>query len=274
MRYIYKTIYSLGLHIGNHSFLTKTENYKFLIGYRKGISIIDVNLLYYQIKKSVLFLNKIGELNGFLLFYYSNIDRCPFYLKLFLLNAIYYSNNHGFIHSKWTYGLLSNSFTHMRYLISNLFYLDVKGGTNFTQKDKKIKKKYKAPIHVGYDIVKLLYRILFFTLSKRLDGMEWLETLESVKNYWRLLDFFKYYSFIKSHPDCFICLNNTNIYNPILEAQYLKIPSVLVTSDSANTNNSSYLVMSGNKSNITNVFYVMLFLFSYQIGKYKKYNSI
>jgi len=101
MNYIYKTIYSLGLHIGNHSFLTKTENYKYLIGFRKDISIIDVNTLYYQIKKSVLFLSKIGELNGFLLFYYSNIDRCPFYLKLFLLNIIYYSNNHGYIHNKW-----------------------------------------------------------------------------------------------------------------------------------------------------------------------------
>src|SRR5690554_2172340 len=137
MNYIYKTIYSLGLHIGNHSFLTKTENYKYLIGFRKDISIIDVNTLYYQIKKSVLFLSKIGELNGFLLFYYSNIDRCPFYLKLFLLNIIYYSNNHGYIHNKWTYGLLTNSFTHMRYLISNLFYLDVKSGKSSYFKDKR-----------------------------------------------------------------------------------------------------------------------------------------
>lgn len=274
MKYIHKTIYSLGLHIGSYQFLTKTENYKYLIGFRKGISIIDVNILYYQIKKSMMFLNKMGELNGFLLFYYSNIERCPFHLRLFLLGTIYYLNNHGFIHNKWTYGLLSNSFTHMRRLISNLFFLDVKGGIATSSDRKAIRKKYKIPVHVGYDIVQLLYRVLFFTLNKRLEGMSWSETLNSVRNYWRLLDFFKYYSFKKFHPDCFVCLNDTTIYNPILEAQYLKIPTVLVTSDSVNTNLSSYLVLSNNKSIIVSVFYIMLFLFSYQIGKYKRYSSI
>jgi ribosomal protein S2 len=274
MKYIYNTLYSLGLHLGGYYFLTKTENYKFLIGYRNNISIIDINLLLFQIKKSVLFLNEIGKLNGFLLFYCYNISKHSYYLKLFLLNIIYYNFNQAFLDKQWSYGQLSNSFTQIRRLLTSLFYLDAKTKTRYTKKNKIIKNTNKLITHVRYDVCVLLYRILFFSINKRLKGMTWEETLNSVKDYWRFFNFFKYYSFLKNHPDCFICLNDSNILNPLFEAQYLNIPTVFVASDMINTNISSYLIVSNSKSNIISIFYVILFLFSYQAGIFTKYKSI
>lgn len=274
MKYIYKTLYSLGLHIGGYFFLTKPENYKYLLGSRGLFSIIDINTLFYQIKRSVTFLNELGKINGFLLFYYSNIDTCPYYLKMFLLNIIYYNFHHGFLDKKWSYGQLSNSFTQIGNLLSSLFYLDVKKSKKYFRYYKLV-KKMKIPItHINYEITILLYRILFFTINKRLEGMSWLETLDSVKNYWRFFSFFKYYSFLKNYPDCFIFLNKNNIMNPIIESKYMKIPSILITHDSSNTDLSSYLILSNTRSNIVNIFYIVLFLFSFQHGLLHKYKSI
>jgi ribosomal protein S2 len=208
------------------------------------------------------------------LFYCYNISKHSYYLKLFLLNIIYYNFNQAFLDKQWSYGQLSNSFTQIRRLLTSLFYLDAKTKTRYTKKNKIIKNTNKLITHVRYDVCVLLYRILFFSINKRLKGMTWEETLNSVKDYWRFFNFFKYYSFLKNHPDCFICLNDSNILNPLFEAQYLNIPTVFVASDMINTNISSYLIVSNSKSNIISIFYVILFLFSYQAGIFTKYKSI
>jgi hypothetical protein len=227
------------------------------VGIRYNVTIFDIQLLMYQIRNSLFFVRQLGYNNALLLLYHSNIVNFPIYFKLFLIDLLHLKNQHSFAYKKWSYGQLSNSFTQITKLFEILFYLDV-------SKDKENHDDYST-----YDI---LHRLLFFTLSKRLEGMSWIETFNSVYNYWRFFYFFQYYSLRRLQPDCFIYINTHNLVIPILEAEYLNIPTLLVANDSIDLK-SSYLIVSNNMTYLNSVFYLSLFNSAYRMGKLSLFSN-
>jgi ribosomal protein S2 len=258
MKSIYNLLFSLGLHIGNYNYLSNLESYKYLLGTRNDVAIFDIQILFHQIRYTSLFLGELGKQKAFLLFYHSNIINFPIYLKFFLINLISLRYNQAFLDQKWSFGQLSNSSTQIRILFDSLFYLDTK-----SKKERK---------HV-YSIYELLHRILFFTIYKRLEGVSWDDTFDSVKKYWRLFYFFKYYSFCKVSPDCLLFINTNNLQIPTLEAESINIPTVLVGNNSINLK-SSYLITSNNSSYLVSIFYFVLFLNNYNLGVLDIYKKI
>nr|YP_009118144.1 ribosomal protein S2 [Stachyamoeba lipophora]AJF22909.1 ribosomal protein S2 [Stachyamoeba lipophora] len=252
MNSIFGLLLNLGMHIGSYSHLTKTSNYIYLLGNRKNFSIIDIQSILYQIKRTLFFLKELGKINSFLLFYHSNIQHFPFYFKLFLVHFLNIRYKQGFVDQPWSYGQLSNLFTQIRHLFYTLFYLD----SDLKDNRKKIE----------YSFYNLFHRLLFFTLYKRLTGVSWLSNFNSVKKFWRFFFFFKYYSFCKDFPDSFIYLNGNNSQIPIVEAETMHIPSILVSNTSISSVGSSYFILSNVSSLIITLFYFILFMNSYNYG--------
>jgi ribosomal protein S2 len=258
MKYVFNLFFNLGLHIGTYNYLTLPKSYKYLLGVRNNIAIFDLQQIYYQLRTVNSFLYELGREKAFLLFFNSKIVSLPIYFKLFLLNIVSMQFNHAFVQQKWSYGQLSNSKTQIEMLVSTLFYLDAKGG------------EYSI---IGYSIYDLLYKLLFFTIYKRLEGVSWLDTYNSVRKYWRFFYFFKCYSFSKLLPDALVYINTKNFKVPTLEAESQFVPVVLVGSNAVECY-ASYVITSNNISYLVGLFYFVLFLYSYNYGLASFYKRI
>jgi ribosomal protein S2 len=250
MKFLSTLLTSLGIHIGTYNYLSTPESYKYILGVRNDIAIFDLQQIYYQIRTVNSFLYELGTSKSFLLFFHSKIEELPIYFKLFLLNLISMQHGHSFVEQKWSYGQLSNSVTQLQILLTSLFYLDAAD-------DRDIKASYSL-----YD---LLYRLLFFTIYKRLEGVSWLDTYNSVRKYWRFFYFFKCYSFSKLLPETLVYINASNFQVPTREADSQGIPVVLVGNNSVELV-ASYVVMSNTLSYVVSLFYFVLFLYSYNYG--------
>lgn len=250
MQFLFILLSNLGIHIGTYNYLTNPAAYKYLLGVRNEIAIFDLQKIYYQIKTVNSFLYELGTEKAFLLFFHSKIEELPLYLKLFLINLVNFQYGHAFIEQKWSYGQLSNATTQMHVLLISLFYLDA------ADKDK---------IQASYSFYDLLYRLLFFTIYKRLEGVSWIDTFESVERYWRFFYFFKFYSFNKWLPDTLLYVNTLNFQVPSIEAASKFIPVVLVANNAVQFN-ASYLITSNTISYVVSLFYFALFLNSYRSG--------
>jgi Ribosomal protein S2 len=258
MKYVYKLFFNLGLHIGTYNYLTLPESYKYLLGVRHNIAIFDLQQIYYQLRTINSFLYELGKKKSFLLFFHSKIESLPVYFKLFLINLISMQYNHAFVEQKWSYGQLSNSKTQIDMLVSSLLYLDATGG------------EYSI---IGYSVYDLLYKLLFFTIYKRLEGVSWLDTYNSVRKYWRFFYFFKFYSFNKLLPDALLYVNNKNFKVPTYEAESQSIPVILV-GNNAVVCYASYVVISNNISYLVSLFYFVLFIYSYNCGLSSVYKRL
>ncbi len=258
MKYVYTLFFNLGLHIGTYSYLTLPESYKYLLGVRNNIAIFDLQQIYYQLRTVNSFLYELGRDKAFLLFFHSKIESLPIYFKLFLINIISMQYNHAFVEQKWSYGQLSNAKTQIDMLVSSLLYLDATGG------DYSI---------IGYSVYDLLYKLLFFTIYKRLEGVSWLDTYNSVRKYWRFFYFFKCYSFNKLLPEALLYINNKNFKVPTYEAESQSIPVVLVGNNAVECY-ASYVITSNNTSYLVSLFYFVLFLYSYNYGLASIYKRI
>lgn len=258
MNSIYNLLFSLGLHIGSYNYISNVESYKYMLGTRNDVAIFDAQILFYQIRNVSFFLNELGRHKSFLLFYHSDITNLPLYLRLFLINLISLRYNQAFLDQKWSFGQLSNSVTQVKNLFISLFYLDT---------------KEENEMWYVYDIYTLLHRILFFTIYKRLEGVSWDDTFDSVKKYWRMFYYFKYYSFCKLTPDSLLYINANNLQIPTLEAESINIPTVLVANNTTNLK-SSYLITSNSTSYLAGLFYFILFLHSYNLGLLDLYKKV
>jgi Ribosomal protein S2 len=250
MKFLSTLLSSLGIHIGTYNYLTNPESYKYLLGVRNEIAIFDLQQVYYQIRAVSSFLYELGTSGSFLLFFHSKVEELPIYFKLFLLNLISMQYRHGFVEQKWSYGQLSNATTQIQLLLTSLFYLDAID----TAENK-----------VYYSLYDLLYRLLFFTIYKRLEGVSWLDTYNSVRKYWRFFYFFKCYSFSKLLPETLVYVNTSNFQVPTREADSQSIPVVLVGNNAVDLV-ASYVISSNTVSYVVSLFYLVLFLYSYNYG--------
>lgn len=250
MKFLSLLLRNLGLHIGVYNYLTIPDAYKYLLGIRNEIAIFDLQQIYYQIRTISSFLYELGNEKAFLLFLHSKSDELPIYLKLFLLNLINFQYDHAFVEQKWSYGQLSNATTQIQVVLTSLFYLDAADVDD---------------VRYSYSLYDLLYRLLFFTIYKRLEGVSWLDTYNSVRRYWRFFYFFKCYSFSKLLPESLVYINTSNFKVPIIEAESKSIPVVLVGNNAVELY-ASYVIMSNNISYIISLFYFTLFLYSYNYG--------
>ena len=253
MKFISALLWNLGLHIGTYNYLTTRETFKYILGIRNNIVIIDPQSIYFQLRTSTRFLNELGKQASFLIFFHSRIEFLPMYIKLFLLNLINIQHRQACVEQKWSYGQLSNHETQMKVLLTSLFYLDAGA-----QKNEE-----------GYTMYELFYRLLFFTIYKRLEGISWMDTYDSVKKYWRFFYYFKFYSFTEWLPDSIVYINNKNFNIPIKEAESQSIPVIHIANNSIELN-ASYILISNNTGYLISIFYFVLFIYSYIYG----FNSI
>jgi hypothetical protein len=250
MKLLSTLLSNLGIHIGTYNYLTNPESYKYLLGVRNEIAIFDLQQVYYQIRTISSFLYELGSNRSFLLFFHSKIEELPIYFKLFLLNLISIQNGHAFVEQKWSYGQLSNATTQIQILLTSLFYLDAAETDN---------------VKLSYSLYDLLYRLLFFTIYKRLEGVSWLDTYNSVRKYWRFFYFFKCYSFSQLLPEALLYVNTSNFQVPTREADSQFIPVVLVGHNAVELV-ASYVISSNTISYVVSFFYFVLFLYSYNYG--------
>lgn len=258
MKLLASLLSNLGIHIGTYNYLTLPESYKYILGIRNDVVIFDLQQIYYQIRTVSSFLYELGTAKAFLLFFHSKIEELPIYFKLFLLNLISIQHGHAFVEQKWSYGQLSNAVTQIQILLTSLFYLDAADNSS-TQN--------------SYSLYDLLYRLLFFTIYKRLEGVSWLDTYNSVIRYWRFFYFFKCYSFSKLLPETLVYINTSNFKVPTREADSQSIPVVLVGNNSVELV-ASYVIMSNSISYVVCLFYFVLFIYSYNYGLLNYINSL
>jgi hypothetical protein len=250
-------LWQMGLHIGMYNYLTIPESYKYILGIRNNIAIFDLQQIYHQIRIATSFLYHLGRQYSFLLFTHSTIENMPVYVKLFLIHVINIQQRQAFTELKWSYGQLSNAFTQIQLLLTIIYYLDVKAS--------KKRRRRSIKHSEGYNFYQLMQHLLFFTIYKRLEGVSWLDTYNSVARYWRMFYFFKFYSFLRDIPDALLYINNNNNILPTVEAETSQIPAVVVGSN-AITMHASYVITSNTISYVIGVFYFMLFISSFKYG--------
>ena len=88
-----------------------------------------------------------------------------------------------------------------------------------------------------------------------------------IKKYWRVFSFLRSFSIVYTLADTFICFNPNNNLVPVYEISKLNIPIVgIVDTNTAYASHVTFPIFSNDDSLLLNIFYINLFLNSFNIG--------
>jgi ribosomal protein S2 len=253
---IYKKLIELGLHLGHHKSHLMNASSSYVLGTRRNYAIIDLNLTWLNLTYSLWFLRKLGELKGNLLFYNSGLVESSLFLRMSLVNMLAIENKFSTAVTKWKHGQLSNFYGQAINILYELQF--------------NIKYKSRYPFKFNYSLSNLLYKLLIFYLSNKLESISWAEHQQRYLKYWRFLHQFKYYNNFSHYPDSFFFICPNNKATPAREsvARYLPLITLLDT-NSKHQFCSSYGIPSNDDGYTLTVFYYQIFVNSLMLGHYK-----
>ena len=239
-------LFELGMHIGEHKSKVFNVNSFFLLGVRKNLHIIDLNVTVYFLKNACNFLKNLGSKQSYLFFYYTNLSNLDKRLISFFIFHLYRSN-HSFLFNNWKHGLLSNYNMQASDVLVDLF-----PGKN------SIKSNIK--------FTSLLFKMIYFSFNTREAGMRWFKHLKVIKKYWRFFVFYCFFKNLNSLPDVAIIMNANKMITPVKECNSLKIPVVGVVDSDSKSNFFTYPIPGNDNSFLIAAFLFILFINCYKKG--------
>ena len=204
---ILSILFNLGVHIGHFKQETRNHNQSKMVGYVNHVSIFNIQLTVFYLKRSLFFLKELGSRNGSLLFHSTNLYLFNQNMKQYLVHSIVLRERHSIFLEKWKNGCLSNYKTQVIDLLNLL--------ENF--KNEKNKKYSKRSSPKGYRLnynsgrggffiekkrykyfflywLDFLVQLVFFIKNKKIEGLNWIQEWKRISKFWRFYHYFKFYN--------------------------------------------------------------------------------
>lgn len=207
-------LYSYNMHIGSISFYNSRLSY-YIFGKRYNFYIIDLNKVFFLLKKALFFLDNLALNNGSLLFHYSNYMNLNIIYKCVLL-SICKNSSQQLITYNWIYGSIGNFFFSFFLLIKEITSLWLKRHNYLFNLSKKFNFYYTTNLETDkFESFEYLF-LIKWKLKKYSSQRKkfrwyskwykkWLRSTNTYKFWTFQTNSYKHTNFLKK-----LCLNDIN----------------------------------------------------------------
>lgn len=286
-----EVLFNLGVHIGHLKQENLSSNSSYLVGDLKKVSIINLQLTVYYLKRSLFFLKEMGFLNNSLLFHSTNVHFYNWNLRTYLIHLIVFEEKQSFFFEKWKNGCISNYQSQAIDFINLIDFLSFKKvkKSNFKKKKRSPKgynveieeikwgipsRKKNVVYHYSLNWLDLLIQTVYYMETKKIMGLNWNQEWKRIGKYWRFYYYFKFYNNFTKWPDLLVLINTSNKDSIVSEVNRKKIPILGTLDSNTRGNGLTYYIPSNDDSVLLTLFYFRIFLNSYNKGKIDFFNKL
>lgn len=253
---LHKLLIQLGCHLG-HTASKQIDNRLPVISSNKYIFFNMFHTIS-SLQRASLFIKLLGSFNANLLIHSTQLYKFPIEYRLFYVN-ICTDHRLSIVENKWVYGQISNIITQALKIIEQLFFIQVKSINTTSNKNP--------------NFLDILYRVIFFSHYKKIEGVNWVNHFTKIVKYWRLLHSYKFFKNFRQIPDGLILVNPSNVIAPLREMNLYYVPIISTVDSNQTIKGITYPIYMNDDSILLNFFLLKILVKSYQKGvqgSYKK----
>jgi ribosomal protein S2 len=253
---LYRLLIQLGCHLG-HTSSRQIDNRLPVLSFNK-YSFFNIFETINSLQRASLFVKLLGSYTASLLIHNTQLYKFPTEYQLFYVNMCTDSRL-SIVENKWEYGQISNIITQALKIIEQLFFVQVKSISSLLSKNP--------------NFLDILYRVIFFSHYKKIEGVNWINHFGKIAKYWRLIHSYKFFKNFKQIPDCLLLVNPSNVVAPLREMNLYNVPIVSTVDSNQTIKGVTYPIYANDDSIILNFFFLKILVKSYQKGVQESYKN-
>jgi len=245
-------LFELGAHVGARVRSESRYIFYYTVGRRRDRFVLNMNLTILVLRRACLFMKKIGEADGNVLFFYSELYKDPHAIN-YALSSIVYTHGHSVVNKRWSPGMLSNYFTTFRTVMSLII------------------PEFRSYRQLG--VKWMLFTILLYLTDIKVPEESWEKHILGTLKFWRLLAYFKAYRVYNKVSDVLVLVNPKLDYSAAVETFNCGVVTIGTVDSDARKLSLSFGIPSNDDSIIIALFYFTLFMRAYKDGKTIRYRK-